>query len=56
MRDAGSEYGMDHAEAVERIAAWTTGGEGDFAQFAVSGAREGVAFSREMAPGQPGWT
>ncbi|MCX4406465.1 hypothetical protein OG840_33980 [Streptomyces sp. NBC_01764] len=45
----GSEYGMDDREATERIAAWTAGGEGEFAQFAVSGAREGVAFAGEAA-------
>ncbi|KPI06153.1 hypothetical protein OK006_6582 [Actinobacteria bacterium OK006] len=49
MLSRGSEYGMDDAEAAERIAAWTGGGEGEFAQFAVSGAQEGVAFAREAA-------
>ncbi|GAA2875061.1 hypothetical protein [Streptomyces mexicanus] len=49
MLTRGSEYGMDDTEANERIAAWTAGGEGEFAQFAVSGAREGVVFAREAA-------
>lgn len=49
MLSRGSEYGMDDAEAAERIAAWTAGGEGEFAQFAVSGAREGVTFAHEAA-------
>ncbi|MET8947225.1 hypothetical protein ABZX30_27640 [Streptomyces sp. NPDC004542] len=49
MLSRGSEYGMDDAEAAERIAAWTAGGEGEFAQFAVSGAREGVAFAHGAA-------
>ncbi|MFF4136620.1 hypothetical protein ACFY1B_34945 [Streptomyces mirabilis] len=47
MLSHGSEYNMDDREAAERIAAWTGGGEGEFAQFAVSGAREGVAFAGE---------
>ncbi|GAB2326677.1 hypothetical protein [Streptomyces variabilis] len=63
MLSRGSEYGMDDAEAAERIAAWTAGGEGEFAQFAVSGAHEGVAFAREAARvparfdklNDPGW-
>ncbi|MCX4609400.1 hypothetical protein [Streptomyces mirabilis] len=49
MLSHGSEYNMDDREAAERIAAWTGGGEGEFAQFAVSGAREGVAFAGEAA-------
>ncbi|MFF6786842.1 hypothetical protein [Streptomyces sp. NPDC012510] len=59
----GSEYGMDDAEAAERIAAWSTAGEGEFAQFAIFGAREGVTFAREAARvpalfdklNDPGW-
>lgn len=59
----GSEYGMDDTEAAERIAAWTAGGEGDFAEFAISGAREGVDFAHEAARvpalfdklNDPGW-
>ncbi|MEU6460091.1 hypothetical protein [Streptomyces sp. NPDC047065] len=59
----GSEYGMDDTEATERIAAWTAGGEGEFAAFAVAGAREGVAFAHEAARvpvlfdklNDPGW-
>ncbi|WP_105973504.1 hypothetical protein [Streptomyces geranii] len=63
MLSRGSEYGMGDAETAERIAAWTAGGEGEFAEFAVAGAREGIAFAREAARapalfGQlndPGW-
>lgn len=63
MLSRGSEYGMDDAKAAERIAAWTTGGEGEFAEFALSGAREGVAFAHEAARvrdefdqlNDPGW-
>ncbi|MFJ4648209.1 hypothetical protein ACIP6Q_32425 [Streptomyces bobili] len=59
----GSEYGMDDAEATERIAAWTAGGEGEFAEFAVCGASEGVSFAHEAARvpalfdklNDPGW-
>lgn len=59
----GSEYGMDDTESTERIAAWITAGEGEFAPFAVSGAREGVAFARAAARvptrfdklNDPGW-
>ncbi|MEV6182886.1 hypothetical protein [Streptomyces sp. NPDC052015] len=49
MLTRGSEYGMDDAEAGERIAAWTAGGEGEFTEFAVSGTREGVDFAHEAA-------
>lgn len=45
----GSEYTMGESETAERIAAWIAGGTGEFAQFAVSGAREGVAFALETA-------
>ncbi|MFJ7063344.1 hypothetical protein ACIQVA_37775 [Streptomyces microflavus] len=45
----GSEYGMDDAQSAQRIAAWTTGGQGDFADYATAGAREGVAFAGEAA-------
>lgn len=63
MLSRGSEYGMDDAEAAERIAAWTAGGEGEFAEFAVSGAHEGVTFAHEAARAparfdrlnDPGW-
>jgi len=63
MLSRGSEYGMDDAEAAERIAAWTVGGEGEFAEFALLGAREGVAFAHEAARvrdefdqlNDPGW-
>ncbi len=43
----GSEYAMGEGETAERIAAWTAGGAGEFARFAVFGAREGVAFAHE---------
>ncbi|WP_329438041.1 hypothetical protein [Streptomyces canus] len=43
----GSEYGMGDEETAERIAAWTGGAEGEFAEFAVAGARVGVAFARD---------
>jgi hypothetical protein len=45
----GSEYGMDDGEAAERIKAWTDGAEGEYADFATAGAREGVAFAAEAA-------
>jgi hypothetical protein len=45
----GSEYGMPQQEAADRIAAWTHGGDGEFAPFSVAGAREGVAFAAEAA-------
>ncbi len=45
----GSEYAMGESLTAERIAAWIAGGAGQFAQFAVSGAREGVAFAHEAA-------
>jgi hypothetical protein len=59
----GCEYGMPGAEAAEQIAAWTGGGVGEFAAFALSGAREGVAFAQEAARvpalfeklNDPGW-
>ncbi|MGW1617057.1 hypothetical protein ACWCQZ_48450 [Streptomyces sp. NPDC002285] len=59
----GSEYGMDDAEAAARIDAWTASGEGDFAEFAISGAREGVDFAHEATRvpalfdklNDPGW-
>ncbi|MFI6658067.1 hypothetical protein ACIBL8_21390 [Streptomyces sp. NPDC050523] len=49
MLKRGSEYGMEEQEAAERIAAWMAGGDGEFARFALSGAREGVAFAAEAA-------
>lgn len=63
MLSRGSEYGMGDAETAERIAAWIAGGEGEFAAFAVLGAREGVAFAHEAARApelfaklnDPGW-
>jgi hypothetical protein len=45
----GSEYSMGDTESAERIAAWLAGGEGEFAEFAVAGAREAVAFAHEAA-------
>ncbi|MFJ3249087.1 hypothetical protein [Streptomyces sp. NPDC086782] len=45
----GSEYGMPNEEAKQRIKAWVDGAEGEFAGFAMSGAREGVAFASEAA-------
>lgn len=44
---AAPSTGMDDTKAAEWIAAQTTGGKGEFAQFAVSGAREGDAFAHE---------
>lgn len=64
MLSRGSEYGMDIAEAAERIAAWTTSsGDGEFGQFAVAGAREGIVFAHQAAHcpalfdklNDPGW-
>ncbi|WP_434593652.1 hypothetical protein [Streptomyces sp. A5-4] len=59
----GSEYGMEEAEAAERMAAWTAGGDGEFAPYAVAGAREGIDFARQAARrpeefgrlNDPGW-
>lgn len=48
----GSEYGMNDVERAERIAAWTAGGQGEFAEFAAAGAREGIALARQ-ATGNP---
>ncbi|OKK02412.1 hypothetical protein AMK26_22400 [Streptomyces sp. CB03234] len=45
----GSEYGMDTTDSRARIAAWTSGGTGEFADYATAGAREGVAFAAEAA-------
>ncbi|MGE9280293.1 hypothetical protein ACP4B2_17400 [Streptomyces rochei] len=43
----GSEYGMADDEAHQRVQAWTSSRDGEFAPYAASGAREGVAFARE---------
>ncbi|MFF7359002.1 hypothetical protein ACFZA1_41365 [Streptomyces filipinensis] len=45
----GSEYGMVDDDARQRVEAWTTSHEGEFAAYAAAGAREGVAFAREAA-------
>ncbi|MGW7277800.1 hypothetical protein ACWGIV_05715 [Streptomyces sp. NPDC054844] len=45
----GSEYGMADDEARQRVQAWTSSRDGEFAAYAASGAREGVAFAREAA-------
>lgn len=42
----GSEYGMTDASAQERIDAWTTSSEGDFASWAAGGARNGIDFAQ----------
>ncbi|WP_406358493.1 hypothetical protein [Streptomyces sp. NBC_00658] len=44
MLSRGCEYGMDARDGAARIAAWTRGGEGEFAEFALSGARAGASF------------
>jgi hypothetical protein len=45
----GSEYGMTDASAQERIDAWTASKEGDFADYAAAGARDGLEFARTAA-------
>ncbi|WP_232248236.1 hypothetical protein [Streptacidiphilus rugosus] len=45
----GSEYGMSDQGKADRITAWKGCDRGDFAQYAVSGAREGVAFAADFA-------
>ncbi|MEV0599860.1 hypothetical protein AB0I82_11260 [Streptomyces sp. NPDC050315] len=45
----GSEYGMPDDEARQRLQAWTASREGEFATYAVAGARDGVAFARVSA-------
>ncbi|MGI5438667.1 hypothetical protein ACQEV4_15005 [Streptomyces shenzhenensis] len=59
----GSEYGMPSAEVEERLRAWTSECDGQFAEYATAGACEGIDFARESArtPGlvdqinDPGW-
>jgi hypothetical protein len=44
----GCEYGMPSDQARSRIAIWTrVAGRGDFGEWAVRGARDGVAFARQ---------
>ncbi|WP_369394760.1 hypothetical protein AB5J72_50145 [Streptomyces sp. CG1] len=43
----GSEYGMADDDARQRVEAWTTSRDGEFADHAAAGACEGVAFARE---------
>ncbi|MGN5379542.1 hypothetical protein ACQ4WX_26470 [Streptomyces lasalocidi] len=45
----GSEYGMVDDDARQRVEAWTTSRDGEFAGYAAAGAREGVAFARKAA-------
>ncbi|MGW2375526.1 hypothetical protein [Kitasatospora sp. NPDC001683] len=45
----GSEYGMTDASAQERIDAWTASKDGDFADYAAAGARDGLEFARTAA-------
>ncbi|WP_030740458.1 hypothetical protein [Streptomyces sp. NRRL S-31] len=45
----GSEYGMTDNDAHQRVQAWTSSRDGEFAAYAAAGAREGVAFAREAA-------
>ncbi|WP_225099223.1 hypothetical protein [Streptomyces sp. CoH27] len=59
----GSEYGMADDDARQRVEAWTASRDGEFADYAAAGAREGVAFAREAARdatqfdqlNDPGW-
>ena len=51
MLTRGSEYGMADDNARRRVEAWTTSRGGEFADFAATGAREGVAFAHEAARG-----
>ncbi|MFG2483404.1 hypothetical protein ACGFSI_11685 [Streptomyces virginiae] len=41
----GSEYGMSDQGTRARLTAWTSCGQGDFAEYAVAGAHEGIAFA-----------
>jgi hypothetical protein len=45
----GSEYGMDDENARQRVQAWTTSHSGEFADYAATGAREGIAFACDAA-------
>ncbi|MEV7776795.1 hypothetical protein [Kitasatospora sp. NPDC088351] len=45
----GSEYGMTDASAQERIDAWKAGKDGDFADYASAGARDGIEFAHAAA-------
>ncbi|MFD8481833.1 hypothetical protein [Kitasatospora sp. NPDC059673] len=45
----GSEYGMTGASARERIDAWAASTDGDFADFAAAGARDGLDFAHMAA-------
>ncbi|WP_246561709.1 hypothetical protein [Streptomyces roseirectus] len=49
MLTRGSEYGMSDQETAARIATWTEVAEGEFASYAVAGARQGVEFAHEAA-------
>lgn len=49
MLTRGSEYGMSDQETAVRIATWTQAAEGEFAPYAVAGARQGVEFAHEAA-------
>ncbi|MDX3388323.1 hypothetical protein PV682_43855 [Streptomyces niveiscabiei] len=49
MLTRGSEYGMSDQETAARIATWTGGAEGEFASYAVAGARQGVEFAHQAA-------
>ncbi|WP_327386864.1 hypothetical protein [Streptomyces sp. NBC_01207] len=45
MLSQGSEYGMSKEGTRNRLAAWKSCGQGEFAEFAVAGAHEGIAFA-----------
>lgn len=45
----GSEYGMADENARRRVQAWTTSQSGEFAAYAATGAREGIAFACDAA-------
>lgn len=45
----GSEYGMADDDARQRVEAWTTSRDGEFAAYAAAGAREGVTFAHKAA-------
>lgn len=49
MLTRGSEYGMTAGRATARIRAWTSGREGEYAPYVASGARQGIAFARQVA-------
>ncbi|MEU3599977.1 hypothetical protein ABZ714_14805 [Streptomyces sp. NPDC006798] len=49
MLTRGSEYGMAEGDARRRVDAWSRSSDGEFADYAAAGAREGVAFAREAA-------